>query len=190
MIRAGTEADAPAVARLHASEIGEGFLSSLGPAFLARLYRRIVRHPASLLVVADDGGAVVGFAAATERTGALYRSFLARDGLAAAAVAAPRLVGSGRRLLETLRYPGHAGSGGDAELLAVAVAAHARGRGLGRALVEGAVAQLVGRGSGSVRVVTASDNGPALALYAACGFRPAGSLDLHRGATSQVLRWR
>ncbi|MFP5377999.1 MAG: N-acetyltransferase family protein [Acidimicrobiia bacterium] len=189
MIRAGTEADVPVVARLHATEIGEGFLSSLGPPFLARLYRRIVRHPASLLVVADDGGAVVGFAAATERTGALYRSFLVRDGLAAAA-AAPRLVGSGRRLLETLSYPRHAGPGGDAELLAVAVAAHARGRGLGRAQVEGAVAQLAGRGSGSVRVVTASDNRPALALYAACGFRPAGSLDLHRGATSQVLRWR
>lgn len=189
MIRAATAADVRAIARLHASEISEGFLASLGPAFLARLYRRVVRHDGSLLLVAGDGGAVSGFAAATEDTGALYRSFLVRDGLVAAVVAGPRLLLAGRRVLETLRYPRQAGAGGQAELLAVAVAPDARGRGLGRALVEAATAQLRQRGSGTVRVVTASHNRGALALYGACGFRPAARLSVHRGTTSEVLQW-
>ena len=42
-----TDADVHAVAALHAERIAEGFLVTLGPAFLRRLYRRIVRVAAA-----------------------------------------------------------------------------------------------------------------------------------------------
>ena len=192
-VRAGTEADAAAAAGLHASQIEDGFLSSLGAPFLTVLYRRVVRHPGSFLVVADEDGAVMGFAAGCEDVGRLYREFLLRDGLVAGVRAAPRLARAWRRVLETLRYPsGGNGSPGPlpaAELLSVAVAPAARGLGLGRLLVAEVTDELRRRGVAGVRVVVGSENDGAIGLYRACGFVPAGRIEVHRGAASEVLTW-
>lgn len=188
-VRVGTEADVNLAARLHASEIGEGFLSSLGRPFLARLYRRIVRAPRSFLLVADDDGRTVGFVAGSEDVGALYRSFLLHDGVVAALRALPRIVRSARRVFETLRYP--AGDTGlpAAELLAIAVAPDARGHGTGRALVDAFTAELRRRHVGEARVVVAADNERAVRVYEACGFKPATRIEVHKGTASQVLTW-
>lgn len=188
-VRLAGEDDIHAVADLHATLIAEGFLPTLGPRFLARLYRRMVRSPQSFVFVAETYGQVSGFAAATENVSALYRSFLLRDGVVSGLRAAPRLVMSWRRVLETLRYP----TGGDglprAEVLAVAVSPAVQGQGVGRALVETVMVELGRRGVGSARVVAAAGNGPALGLYRACGFEPARRLQVHQGTTSEVLTW-
>ncbi len=189
IVRTGTAADTPAAARLHAEQIGEGFLSSLGPRFLTLLYRRIVASPGSFLLVAEEGGAVVGQAAATEDVGALYRRFLVRDGLVAGVVAGPRLLRRWRSTVETLRYPSGAESLPRAELLAVAVDSRHQGRGIGRALVLAANEELAKRGVGDARVVVASSNVPALALYRSSGFRPATSIRVHAETRSEVLTW-
>jgi len=189
IVRLGTKADAPAAARLHAEQIGEGFLSSLGLRFLNVLYRRIVSWPRSFLLVADEGGAVVGQAAATEHVGGLYRQFLLRDGVVAAAVAFPRLLRRWRSVVETLRYPAGDGDLPPAELLAVAVDAERRGQGIGRALVLAANEELTRRGVPNARVVVAATNAPALALYLSSGFRPAATVQLHADTRSEVLTW-
>lgn len=189
IVRPGLERDAPAAARLHAEQIGEGFLSSLGPRFLTRLYRRIVRWPRAFLLVADEDGVVVGHAAATEDVGRLYRQFVLRDGLVAGAVAAPRLARRWRPVLETLRYASAHDQLPSAELLAVAVAAGSRGQGVGRALVTAANEELVRRGVDDARVVVAAANAPALALYRSAGFSPAASIRVHSGNSSEVLTW-
>ena len=189
IVRPGTKGDAPAAARLHAEAITEGFLSSLGPSFLTLLYRRIAAWPRSFLLVADEGGVVVGQAAATEEVGALYREFLVRDGVVAGAVAAPRLLRRWRSALETLRYPSGAEDLPPAELLAVAVDGRHRGRGIGRSLVLAANEELARRGVGDARVVVASSNAPALALYRSSGFRPSASVRVHAGTASEVLTW-
>jgi ribosomal protein S18 acetylase RimI-like enzyme len=189
IIRAGVDADAEQAARLHAEQIAEGFLSSLGPRFLRLLYRRVARWPRSFLVVADEGGTVVGHAAATEDVRGLYRQFLLHDGVLAAAVAAPRLARRWRSVLETLRYPSSQAQLPSAELLAVAVASQLRGRGIGRALVNAANDELARRGVSDARVVVAAANAPALALYRSSGFRPASSIEVHADTRSQVLTW-
>ncbi|MCA1706251.1 MAG: GNAT family N-acetyltransferase [Actinobacteria bacterium] len=189
MVRTGLETDAHAAARLHADQIGEGFLSSLGPRFLTVLYRRVVRWPRSFLLVAEEGGQPVGHAAATEDVGGLYRQFLLHDGLVAGAVAAPRLARHWRRALETLRYPSGHDQLPSAELLAVAVASEFRGRGIGRSLVVALNDELVRRGIDDARVVVAAANGPALALYRSSGFRSATSIQLHADRRSEVLTW-
>ena len=188
-VRTGTRADARAAARLHATQIGEGFLSSLGPGFLTVLYRRIVAWPRSFLLVAEEGGVVVGQAAATEDVGGLYRQFLLRDGLVAGTIAAPRLLRRWRSTLETLRYPAGEGELPPAELLAVAVDSAWTGRGIGRALVSATNDELGRRGVANARVVVSASNAPALALYRSTGFRPSATIQVHADTRSEVLTW-
>lgn len=189
IVRLGSTADAGAAAALHAEQIAEGFLPTLGSSFLERLYRRIVRWPRAFLLIADDGGAVIGMAAAAEDVGALYRAFALRDGVPAAIGAAPHLARSWRRVLETARYATEADGLPVAELLSVAVTPAARGRGVGRALVREVNAEFRRRGVEDARVVTAGDNAAALGLYVAEGYRPVAEIEVHAGRVSQVLTW-
>jgi len=194
-IRRAGESDAPAVARLHADQISEGFLSFLGPRFLARLYRRIVRDPDSFLLVADLGGHHVGFISGSTDVRGLYRRFLVRDGIPAAWSAAPRLIVGWRQVVETLGHGTSGGAGGatgtgpGAELLSVAVAPDRQGRGLGRRLVESFLGELESRSCPSGHVVVGAGNVGAVALYERCGFVVAERFELHAGTPSLSMRW-
>jgi ribosomal protein S18 acetylase RimI-like enzyme len=188
-VRTGTPADASTAASLHAQLISEGFLSSLGPRFLARLYRRIARSEGSFLLVAECDGSRIGFIAGSTSVGRLYRSFLLRDGVAASLSAPLRLLTALPRVLETLRH----GRGGDAdglggELLAVAVDPRWQGRHAGRALVEAFLGQLERRGLSSAHVVVGADNAAAVALYRRAGFSVARSFEFHRGTSSVLMQ--
>ena len=70
---------------------------------------------------------------------------------------------------------------------AVAVASDVAGRGIGRALVDAATAQLVADGADGVKVVAGADNAAAVGLYEACGYRVADHIEVHGGTTSVVL---
>jgi ribosomal-protein-alanine N-acetyltransferase len=63
---------------------------------------------------------------------------------------------------------------GEAELLTLATAPEARRRGLGRRLVARFLYQARLRGAGAAFLEVAADNAPALGLYTAAGFAPAG----------------
>ena len=63
---------------------------------------------------------------------------------------------------------------GEAELLTIAVHPDQRRAGLGRALVEAFLTEAVARGGESAFLEVAEGNTAARALYAACGFAPAG----------------
>jgi len=190
-IRPGGEADAWAAAHLHADRIADGFLSFLGPGFLARLYRRIVRTPSSFLLVADASGVVVGFIAGSTDVGGLYRSFLVRDGIGAGLAAAPRLVRGWRRVLETLRHGSSdgTGSGRGTELLAIAVDPAREGRGIGMALVRAFLDRVTSSGSTAAYVVVGADNAGAIGLYARAGFVAGEEFELHAGIRSLVMQW-
>lgn len=184
-----------AVARLHVARVSEGFLSSLGPPLLARIYRRVLKEEGSFLLVAKgDGAGVAGFVAGTEDTGRLYRSFVVRDGLGTAVRFAPALARSLPRALETLCYgatfgEGEGGNLPRAELLSLAVAGWAEGQGLGGRLVVAFQAEMQARAVPGARVVVGPANHRAIRLYRRCGFRSMGGMEVHRGAPSQVLVW-
>jgi ribosomal protein S18 acetylase RimI-like enzyme len=181
------------LAELHATRMTEGFLSELGPRFLRILYRRIVASPDAFVFVVEaplDGTkTVVGFAAGALDVGDLYRRFVLRDGVIAGIAAAPRLVGSWRRVLETLRYPAGTGELPDAEILAVAVDPRVTGRGVGRLVVEAATGEFRRRGVATAKVVTGARNVAALALYTRCGFVRHEQIAVHEGTPSEVLVW-
>ena len=62
----------------------------------------------------------------------------------------------------------------EAEILTLAVAPDARGRGLGRVLLLRAMAEAASRGGASIVLEVAAPNAAAQALYAATGFRCVG----------------
>lgn len=191
-VRMGHEADAAAVADLHASQIDQGFLSLLGPKFLTRLYRRILRTPGSFLLVAEgeSPAEVIGFIAGTEDITHLYRTFLVHDGALAAIETAPVLVRSWRRVAETLRHgmgDGN-GTGRGSELLAVAVAPGQQGSGVGTALVSEFLDEVDRRGSGDAYVVVAADNPAAVSLYQRTGFVTSERFELHAGTGSLLMQ--
>jgi ribosomal-protein-alanine N-acetyltransferase len=63
---------------------------------------------------------------------------------------------------------------GDADVLTIAVAEQARGRGTGRALLERLVADAAERGARRVFLEVRADNPVATALYTSAGFDPIG----------------
>jgi ribosomal protein S18 acetylase RimI-like enzyme len=189
VVRSARLEDARALARLHAQRISEGFLPTLGPRFLARLYRRIVRSARGCAFVVDDGGQLIAFAAGATDVSALYREFIVRDGVVAAVAAAPRLARSWRRVYETLRYPATTAELPRAEVLAVVTADAAAGRGLGTATVRALTAELSARGASRVKVTVGAANAPALALYRGCGFEHAAQIRVHGDTSSEVLVW-
>jgi ribosomal protein S18 acetylase RimI-like enzyme len=189
-VRAASSEEVALVADLHAERITEGFLAMLGPRFLRRLYRRVQRSRDAFLFVAVEDGRVVGFLAGADDLRRLYRSFVARDGIVAGAVAAPRLARSLPRALETLRYPSSETDGlPAAEILSMAVDPATVGRGVGRALVDEGLAHYRRRGIDRAKVVIAAGNAASLHLYERAGFAHHGRIAVHRGTDSEVLVW-
>ena len=81
------------------------------------------------------------------------------------------------------------GAGGEAEILTLAVAPQARGRGLGRALLQAAIARLEAQGAQSLFLEVGTDNPHALALYAGLGFAKVGMRKAYyAGRDALVLR--
>lgn len=80
-------------------------------------------------------------------------------------------------------------AGGEAEILTLAVAPHARGCGLGRALLCEAIAKAERSGADAMFLEVGHDNPAALALYAGLGFANVGSRKAYyRGRDALVLR--
>jgi ribosomal protein S18 acetylase RimI-like enzyme len=188
-IRFATVDDAWRLADLHSRRINEGFLASLGPAFLGRLYRRVARSQRAFAVVAVEGGRIVAFCAAAENVGRLYREFVVRDGIAAGVTSAPTLVRSLPHVIETLRYPTTTGDLPDAEILAAVTDVEVASKGWGSLVLHESLAELERRGCATVKVVTAASNEPALRLYERCGFAPLQQFSLHDNIRSEVLVW-
>ncbi|MDQ1462108.1 MAG: hypothetical protein QOI08_3592 [Actinomycetota bacterium] len=183
-------ADVDAISALHARCIAEGFLVTLGPRFLRRLYRRVVCSPRAFALVADSPAGVCGYVAGAVDTGAFYREFVRRDAVIAGLTALPGIARSPRHVWETWRYGARTDAGGAvAEILALAVVPEARGRHLGGALAAAAVAEFERRGVAAARVVTATGNISAVRAYERAGFHRSGSDEVHRGVSQEVLTW-
>ena len=170
------------LARLHTDGISTGFLPSLGPRFMRRLYRALIGYEQAVVLVADDGNGPVGFVAGVLDTGAFYKHFIRHHGLAAGWAALPRALRPlvMKRVWESLRYEG----ADHAALVAVA-----RGRGLGTRLGKQFLTELAQKGASEVTVVVGSDNAQAIAAYLKMGFVPSGTMEVHAGEESAVMSW-
>jgi ribosomal protein S18 acetylase RimI-like enzyme len=175
---------APAVARLHQQAIRTGFLSRLGPGFLAELYKSIGRSPYSRIFVAVDQNLqkVAGFAACSLNTAAMYRHILLRRGWLFFFLLLPMIFypGNLKFIIETLFYPkkgnkikpdrNGADAGPCAELLSIAVSDDSRKKGVGRKLLNALESYLKENKVTSYKTVTLSTDHDANAFYKKCGF--------------------
>ena len=182
------------VAQLHAANIDQGFLSTLGPRFLSLIYQAIDECPEACLLLAREGDQVVGFVAGTLNMGPVYRQ-LRRHWLALGLSLAPSLLIPRRlwRILEILRYS--RGGGGEvtavptlpaAELLGIAVDPACRGRGIAEDLYAGLKLFFATRGLGEFKIIVGAPLAPAHRLYRRMGAVPVAEIEVHRGAASTV----
>lgn len=176
------------VALLHAEAIDRGFLSSLGPRFLAEMYRAIDESPGAFLLVEQRGGRVAGFIAGSCDLASVHRRLLRRPIQLATALAPvllhPRkLVG----LFEALR----AGTAVTealprAELLSLAVSRADRGKGVADKLYSRLAREFSARGANAFRIVVGAELEPAHRFYQRMGAIPRGTREVHRGNSSTI----
>ncbi|HQQ63008.1 MAG TPA: GNAT family N-acetyltransferase [Pseudomonadales bacterium] len=176
---------------IHAANINQGFLATLGSGFLALLYQAIDEAPDSTLIVAQENDDVVGFVAGGTGMGAIYRQLLRRP-LALLVALLPALLNPARlwRIIEILRY-----SGGDndglanmpcAELLSIAVDPQFRGKGHAEQLYLQLVEYFTGRGEKAFRIVVGEVLLPAHKFYRRMGAVPVAEMEVHKGASSTI----
>jgi ribosomal protein S18 acetylase RimI-like enzyme len=187
-----TKAHAPQAADLHRHSIPTGFLSSLGPSFLRQLYKAISACPDGFgYVWTEVDGRVLGFVACSTATGKLYKQALIRRGLLMALpilrfIVRPSFI---RRMWDTFRYPSETAEDlPPAEILSIAVSPDARGKGVGKALMQAAFDEFKRRRTSAVRVAVWAENETANAFYQRCGYTLAHTRRHHGLAMNIYVR--
>lgn len=183
--------DVGPTARLHLKALPGGFFVSLGPRFLRAYHRTFLTSPAGIALLAECGGATVGFVVGTVDEATHYRHVLRRDRWAlgirglASLISQPSL---GYRFVRTrlLRYlrglarlsrPSPVPSAEVVHLPTAGVLSHMavdasrRGEGIGRDLLAAFAETAKAQGARTVRLSTASDNEVARRFYERAGWR-------------------
>ncbi len=181
------------IARLHAEEISEGFLTSLGVPLLSRLYRAIACSPHAFILVAGGDGHIVGFLCGSTDTGEVYRHVLTRSW----PHILPKLAGrvfrwtTVKRLWETIRYPSRTPSPDlpSAEILNFCVTGRLQRSGVGRRLFAVMESEFSRRGVREIRIVTGAQQLSAIHFYEKIGAEPAGSIEVHSQSESRLFRY-
>ncbi|MGQ9625291.1 MAG: GNAT family N-acetyltransferase [Anaerolineae bacterium] len=164
---------APAVAEIHIESQPGTFLTSLGREFLTALYAQIASFSLGFGHVALLDGKVVGFVAATEDTGQLFKEMARRRWihliwpLFKSVSRSPALL---RHIFQTLRYPGLEKGGDSAELLSIGVRKVFRSRGIGGRLMEALLEECRARAIYALDVTVDAANEGAIRFYRRHGF--------------------
>ncbi len=162
-----------AITGLHMSGIPGSFLGSLGPRVLSRVYEGILKSEYAFGFAAVKDGQVVGFICCTENLGATYKSVLTWDFLPLFVSIIPKTLKwkNIKNALETLLYPVHVKQElPRAEVLSIVVSEEARGYGVGRLLMNSAMAEFQRRRVNDVKVMVGEDL-PSNHFYKKLGFQ-------------------
>jgi len=181
------------LAQLHSEEIEGGFLTSLGPRVLAKLYEGICSSPDAFILTASVDERIVGFLCASTNTGRVYKHVLRRHGVGLVLAAAPSLFSwrNITRSFETLRYPAKSVPAGlpGAEILNFCVTQRLHRAGIGRNLFVAMTTEFHRRGIPQIRIVTGATQYSAIQFYQKIGATPAGTIDVHSRTVSQLFRY-
>lgn len=176
------------VARLHASNIDQGFLSSLGIPFLSLLYEAIDTNDTSLLLLAQHEGRVVGFVAGAEGMGPIYKGLLSQwprliQALLPALLSPRKLWKIGEVLLLGKKAPAVPNLP-QAELISIAVDTEERGQGHASQLYEALVQHFRERKAKGFKIVVGDSLVSAHRFYQRMGALPVGRIEVHQGSSS------
>ena len=178
------------VAELHIASIDQGFLPSLGPAFLTLLYRAIDHCEGSILIVEHSEGQIVGFIAGSSDIGEVYRELI-RNWASLFVTLIPLII-QPRKLIGILEVLRHNRSNKEKlglpknELLSIAVAPKVRGTGVAERLYNALVYYFQEREVHSFRIVVGDSLTPAHRFYRRMGAKPNASVEVHPKKKSTV----
>ena len=192
-IRPMTADDVAAAAQMHGHCIDRGFLVRLGPRFLRQLYRCLAADDAGKVWIAlDDAGRVIGVCAYARDVRRLYRRVIRRGWFRLALATLPHSLHPriAKGVLDALRYPRKVSRKRlpAAEILSIAVDPATRGAGVGRMLLERAVAQARQDGQEQIKVLAGTVLEVANRFYQACGFVKIDELAQHGGTLNVYAR--
>jgi len=166
------------VAALHVAAL-TGLVTELGPAAARAFYAGCAGAPAARGFVDLEGGVLRGFVLGSVDPGALRRDVLRRNpagSLLGIAAGIARRPGAALHLMRSVRAPdGGSYDARSPELTYLAVAAAARGAGMGRALVTAFTASLREAGVRSYELSVDDGNAGAAAFYEKLGFVSTGT---------------
>jgi ribosomal protein S18 acetylase RimI-like enzyme len=175
MIRTMNDGDVEQVVALHMRSFPGFFLTFLGPRFLRLMYRGIAEDEGGVMLVADSGGAIEGFAAGVKQQSGFYSRLLRRAkwsfafAAASAVLRRPTVV---PRLFRALRRPAESvESAAEACLMSIAVDPARAGGGVGKALANAFCDEMARVGAPAVCLTTDRDGNEAVnSFYERLGF--------------------
>lgn len=179
------------VAQLHAENINQGFLSSLGLNFLTLLYQAIDESPVSVLILAWEDNQLVGFVSGALGMESVYRQLL-RYWPRLIMALAPSLLMPNRlwQIIEILRYSRGGHKHGTklpaAELLSIVVDPAVRGRSHADRLYRQLTEFFAQRGEHEFKIIVGAALAPAHRFYRRMGAQPAAEIEIHQGVRSTV----
>jgi len=176
------------IASIHVAEISEGFLSTMPDSFLRTLYRTIASSPKAFLLVTRNQGNISGFLAASEDTGAVYKSMLLRGGPLLFVRALPKLFSFKRiaGILETLFYPARKTQTElpAAEIINFCVSSSYQRQGIGGLLFTAMEAEYRKRGIAKIKIITGEHQKSAQKFYEKLGAKKVETISVHKGTQS------
>ncbi|WPC06780.1 GNAT family N-acetyltransferase [Pseudomonas benzenivorans] len=139
--RPADEHDIAAVTEVHLAAFPGFFLTSLGTRFLGEMYRGFLLHPSGILLVAEEAGKVMGFAAGTSAPASFFSELRRQRFLSFFCYAIPALFRNPKvvfnKLLKAVFYRGDKPTGleGGALLSSIGVSPNVVGKSVGQELL-------------------------------------------------------
>ena len=176
------------IAKIHRSEIENGFLSTLGENVLTKIYKGIIKSPHSLMFAAFKGDTVVGFICGSTDTSKVYRSIVLKSILSLVPVIIPKMFSKKNifRLAETLMYPSKKENCDlpKNEILNFCVDRAYQAQGLGRRLFDLLMIEYKKYGLSQVKIVTGKSQTKAQLFYHSIGAKRVKEIELHKDIES------
>lgn len=181
-------------ASIHIAQITGGFLTTLGPKVLARVYRSIAASQHAFLIVAQQNEQVVGFVCGCFDTGKLYRDVICKNAFPflIAGVRKALSLETLRKIWETLVYPNKEQPSGipTEEILNFCVSPTIQRTGLGSTLMIALSRKFAENGVSAIRIVTGAEQKSAISFYEKIGADKVHEFEVHRGTTSYIYRYQ
>ena len=179
------------VAHLHAANLDQGFLATMGVGFLTELYRAIDKCPQSVLIVKCEQGKVIGFVSGVAAPMFVVYRRLMRRFLIWSIPLFPVLVSPARmsRVAEILRYAKSESPHHDLpipELLSIVVAPNCRGKGIAESMYADLIEYFRQMQVAQFKIVVGEKLLPAQKFYVRMGAQPLAEMELHQGTKSVV----
>jgi ribosomal protein S18 acetylase RimI-like enzyme len=180
------------VAQIHLTCIDLGFLSSLGPRFLALLYESIDADEKSILILEKQQDKVIGFVAGGRSMKSIYRKLLISFPRLFIALAPAMFNPMSLKRIFDLMYFGRSKkplpSCPEAELFSIAVIDSARGGGLAQKLYGALAQRFFQEGESAFCMVVGETLSPAHRFYKKMGAVPLAQVSVHPGQSSTLYR--